>query len=95
MITFLEGLTLILLVFIAMPLKYFYDNPGMVQILGPIHGGLFILFIIYLVMIAREYKWNFKETVLMGLLASFIPLGTFYFDHKFLSRIQDGEIKGI
>jgi len=80
---------------IAMPLKYIYDNPSLVQTLGPIHGGLFILFVIYLVMIANKYKWNFKETVLMGLIASFIPFGTFYFDHKFLKRIQEGEIKRV
>ncbi len=95
LITFLEGLSLILLVFIAMPLKYIYDNPSLVQIIGPIHGAIFIIFIIYTVMIAVEFKWNFKETVLMALIGSFIPFGTFYFDHKFLSRIQKGQIKGV
>lgn len=95
LITFLEGLSLILLVIIAMPLKYIYNNPTMVEILGPIHGGLFILFVIYIVKSGMDNKWNFKETVLMALIAAFIPFGTFYFDHRFLSRIQAGEINAL
>ena len=45
-IAFLEGLSLILLVFVAVPLKYMLGNPIGSEVLGPIHGALFLLFII-------------------------------------------------
>lgn len=92
LLTFLEGLSLILLVGIAMPLKYIYNNPSLVKILGPIHGVLFILFVLNIVTVGIEYKWNFRGTVWMAIIASFIPFGTFYFDHKFLSKVPEKKI---
>jgi integral membrane protein len=42
---FLEGISLLVLVFIAVPLKYYFDNPSMSKSLGPVHGALFLLFV--------------------------------------------------
>ena len=47
LITFLEGLSFIILLFVAMPLKYFYAMPVAVRITGMIHGILFILFVFF------------------------------------------------
>ena len=43
---FLEGISLLVLVFIAVPLKYAWQNPSLVKALGPVHGALFLLFVI-------------------------------------------------
>ncbi|MCF2444080.1 DUF3817 domain-containing protein [Dyadobacter sp. CY345] len=91
-VAFLEGLSLIILIGIAVPLKYFYQNPSLVKTMGPIHGMLFLLFVLNTVSVGIEYKWKFKETTWKVLLACFIPFGTFYVDYKILSRMEITEI---
>lgn len=87
-IAFAEGISLLLLMFIAMPLKYVYGNPAMVKVAGQIHGMLFLLFVFNTLRIGVEMKWDFKTTTWKVLLACVIPFGTFYIDHKILSRYQ-------
>jgi integral membrane protein len=87
-IGFLEGISLILLIFIAVPVKYYTGDPAMVKMLGPIHGALFILFVFNTLSVGIAYKWQFKTTTWKVLLACIIPLGTFYIDHKILSKMQ-------
>lgn len=76
-----EGISLLVLLFIAMPLKYFWHKPDMVKIVGWIHGFLFITFMMLLFIAYREKKWPFK-TLFLGGLAAFLPFGTFFFDRK-------------
>jgi len=85
----LEGVSLLVLVFIAVPLKHFFDNPSLVQSIGPIHGALFLLFVFTTLRVGIEQNWNFKETTWKVLLACFIPFGTFYIDYKILRHIKD------
>jgi integral membrane protein len=84
---FLEGISLILLVFIAVPLKYGTDDPTLTKMLGPIHGALFLLFILNTLSVGVEQKWEFKKTTWKVILACFIPFGTFYIDRKILSKV--------
>ncbi len=81
LIGFLEGLSLLALLFIAMPFKYLLGEPSLVRMVGSAHGGLFILFVILALQIGLEYKWSIKTNVLV-FLSSFVPFGTFYADHK-------------
>ena len=82
-IALLEGISYILLLYIATPIKYFLDEPKYVKLLGMPHGLLFIAYIVLAVIVGANLKWNSKimRTVL---LASIIPFGTFYVDKKFL-----------
>ena len=76
-----EGGSLLILLFIAMPLKYFVDIPEAVSVVGAIHGGLFsiyILFIAYMTFIAR---WPFRFSV-GAFAAAFIPFGNFILDKR-------------
>lgn len=80
-VAFLEGVSYILLLFIATPVKYFGDDPQYVKLLGMPHGILFILYIILAYMLKLEhdyFKLNFKSV----LLAAIIPFGTFILDRK-------------
>lgn len=88
-IGFLEGISLLILVFIAVPLKYTADSPSLVKIMGPIHGALFLLFIFNALSVGVEQQWKFKETTWKVLLACFIPFGTFYIDKKILAKTHD------
>ncbi|TRW25237.1 DUF3817 domain-containing protein [Flavobacterium zepuense] len=86
-IGFLEGLSLLTLVFIGMPLKYYAESPQFVKTLGPIHGALFLLFILNALSVSVDQKWKFKNTTWKILLACMIPFGTFYIDHKILKAV--------
>ena len=84
---FIEGLSLILLIAVGMPLKYGMDSPGLVKTLGPIHGILFVLFVVYTIMVSVEARWKFGQTTWKVLLSSFIPFGNFYVDKYILSKL--------
>lgn len=84
----LEGISLLVLVFISMPLKHFYGITTISAVLGPIHGTLFLLFVVNTISVGIEYNWKFKETTWKVLIACLIPFGTFYIDHKILKPIQ-------
>lgn len=85
-IAFLEGLSYILLLFIATPIKYFGEDPQYVKMLGMPHGILFMLYIILAFMLKQENSW-FKDNFKMVLLASIIPFGTFYLDYKYFKTL--------
>lgn len=77
----LEGISFLLLLFIAMPMKYMLDNPILVKYVGMGHGVLFILFLIVLFTVCERQKWSITMFIL-GLIASILPFGTFVFDRK-------------
>lgn len=88
LIGFLEGVSLLVLIGIAVPLKYAGGDPSLVKAMGPIHGLLFLLFIINTLSLGIERRWKFLEITWKVILACFIPFGTFYIDHTILSRID-------
>lgn len=83
----LEGISLLTLVFIAVPMKYGFGNPALVKMMGPIHGTLFLLFLFNTLSVGVEQQWKFRETTWKVLLACVIPFGTFYIDYKILKRL--------
>jgi len=78
-----EGSSLLLLLFVAMPLKYYAGMSEAVKIIGPIHGVLFLVFVVLLFSHAAKRELNLVKT-LIGFIASFIPFGTFIFKAKAL-----------
>jgi integral membrane protein len=86
-IGFLEGISFILLVGVAMPLKYIWGFQHATWDIGMIHGVLFIGYVIAVVPVKFALKWNFKTTFLV-LLASLLPFGTFVAEYK-LFRTYD------
>lgn len=82
-ISFLEGISFLLLLFAAVPIKYFGDNDTYVKMLGMPHGLLFLVYIILAFMLKLELKWD-NKTFFIILIASIIPFGTFYIDKKYL-----------
>lgn len=82
-VSFLEGISYLLLLFIATPIKYFQGDETYVKMLGMPHGLLFMLYIVLAIVIKKEMNWNSK-TLGVVLLCSIIPFGTFYIDKKYL-----------
>jgi integral membrane protein len=97
LISIIEGWSFVLLLFIAMPLKYFMDFPLAVKYLGWVHGALFVVYILVLFPVAKKLNWSFRKTFL-GLIASVLPFGPFIFDknlgkeEKLMAHAKDPSI---
>lgn len=76
-----EGVSWLLLLFIAMPLKYAFAEPMAVRLLGRVHGGLFVLFLVTLATAAAEAGWGARQ-VGRAFLASLVPFGAFWLERK-------------
>lgn len=90
-IGYLEGISLLVLVFIAVPMKYYFGSPGLSKTIGPVHGAIFVLFLVNALGVGVEQHWKFRTTTWRVILACFIPFGTFYIDSKILSKLKENQ----
>lgn len=79
LIGLLEGMSYLLLLGVAMPMKYMMGLSWAVKYTGWAHGVLFVAYFVALFWAALEYKWNLKKIFLAGLV-SLLPFGTFALD---------------
>lgn len=84
-IAFLEGLSYILLLFVAVPLKHFGEDESLVKILGMPHGVLFVGYVILALLVRTDEKWDLKATFFI-LLSSILPFGTFWAEYKYFRK---------
>lgn len=82
-ISTLEAISFLLLLLVAMPLKYIWEMPQMVEVVGMAHGILFVLYVLGAYWMYEKLNWNFK-TFAVTVLCSVIPFGPFYVERKFL-----------
>ena len=82
-ISALEAISFLVLLGIAMPLKYIWDMPEMVRIVGMAHGVLFILYIIGAYFMKEKLNWSWG-TLGIVMICSILPLGPFYAERKYL-----------
>ena len=87
-VALLEGISLIVLVGIAMPLKYIWDQPEAVRIVGWIHGILFIVYIWILLRVWIGRNWPFQR-VTIAVIASLVPFGTIIFDRSLKREVEE------
>lgn len=88
-LAFLEGISLLFLVCVAVPMKYINHNPAFTRTMGPVHGALFLLFVFNALSLGVEQNWKFKTTTWKVIVACFIPFGTFYIDYNILRKIRE------
>ncbi|KAA6439352.1 DUF3817 domain-containing protein [Dyadobacter flavalbus] len=84
----LEGISLLFLLFAAVPRKYIFQDPSWVKAVGPVHGILFLWFVFNTLSVAVEQQWKFRQITWKVLLACLVPFGTFYIDRKILKRLD-------
>ena len=77
----IEGISYLILLFVAMPLKYFFNIPDAVKYFGWIHGILFLAFLLFLILASIKYRWSLMRIVLY-LVASVLPIVPFILDKK-------------
>lgn len=88
LVALLEGASFLVLLFIAMPLKYLADLPLAVRIVGSAHGMLFLLFLVALYRAASERGWPPRRW-LIAFVSSVVPFGTFIFDRSLRREIAE------
>jgi integral membrane protein len=89
----LEGISFLVLLGIAMPLKYLAGQPHAVRYVGMAHGILFLLYLLALVPVALDYKWKWNR-VGLAVLASVLPTGPFVFDARVLRPLAAKPARG-
>lgn len=72
-----EGVSFLVLLGIAMPLKYLAGMPEVVRVSGAVHGGLFLLFVVALARVALEERWP-RGRVASWFVASLVPVALFF-----------------
>lgn len=82
----IEAISFLLLVLVAMPLKYLAGRPEAVKIVGSVHGALWILYLLALALAWKSERWPFKVAFYGG-AASVLPFGPFVFD-SYLAKLS-------
>ncbi|QNE19866.1 DUF3817 domain-containing protein [Kribbella qitaiheensis] len=80
-IAYIVGVMLLVLLFVAMPLKYLGDNPSAMNVVGPLHGFLYMVYLLATFDLFRRVRWSFPRLVLIA-LAGTIPFLSFYAERK-------------
>lgn len=87
----MEGASFLILLLIAMPLKYMAGIPELVKIVGWAHGVLFVLYLIGVAQAKFILNWSVKQ-VFFALVASVVPFGPFIIDRQYLKTSRTGKI---
>lgn len=83
----LEGASFVVLLFVAMPLKYAASMPLAVRVVGALHGVLFLVFLAALFHASFERRWGFGRAAL-AFASSIVPFGTFVFDKSLRREME-------
>lgn len=78
---FLEGVSFLILLGIAMPLKYAFGMPEYVRAVGMAHGVFFLAFLALVALVGSSDDWSPRK-YLLSLIASVLPFGTFWADAR-------------
>jgi integral membrane protein len=82
-----EGISYLLILFVTMPLKYIGGLGAPNQYIGMAHGFLFLSYVVLAIVVGLQLKWSFK-TLLIVLVMSVIPFGTFWMERKYLAGVK-------
>lgn len=80
-IAWIVGVVLLVLVLVGVPLKYIGGNDSVVAVVGPVHGFLFMVYVVLTFDLARRAKWPFTRMILV-MLAGTIPFLSFWAERK-------------
>lgn len=80
-ISYVVGVALLVLALVAMPMKYLGGNPSVSKVVAPIHGSLYIVYVVLAYDLARRNRWALGPTVLL-LLAGTVPFVSFVAERR-------------
>jgi integral membrane protein len=82
------GIGLVILVFVAMPLKYFFGHPLLVSIVGMAHGFLYMAYIVVTLLLAERCRWRPIDALVI-LACGTIPLASFFAERRVTARVRE------
>ena len=85
LLSLLEGISFLVILFITMPLKYLFDSPMPNKVIGMGHGALFLAYVAFAIFLKIEFNWSLKKLAIV-LICSIIPFGTFWADRKYFKN---------
>jgi integral membrane protein len=83
------GIGLLVLVFVAMPLKYFFGYPELTSIVGVTHGFLYMIYIVCTLLLAERGRWKPLDALLI-LIAGTVPVASFVAERRVTRRVRAG-----
>jgi integral membrane protein len=83
------GTGLVILVFVAMPLKYFWGQPMLVSIVGMLHGFFYMAYIVCTLVLAERCRWRPLDALVI-LACGTIPLASFFAERRVTARVRAG-----
>jgi integral membrane protein len=83
------GVGLVILVFVAMPLKYFFGQPMLVSLVGMLHGFFYMAYIVCTLVLAERCRWRPLDALVI-LLCGTIPLASFFAERRVTARVREG-----
>jgi integral membrane protein len=89
-IAYVVGVMLLLLVFLAMPVKYLADNPGPMNVIGPLHGFLYVVYLLATFDLGRRARFGLGKMVLVA-LAGTIPFLSFVAERRISHQLERTE----
>ena len=87
-IAYVVGVVLLVLVLVAMPLKYLADEPRLVEIIGPIHGFLYMGYLALAALLCFKMRWPLGRTALV-LLAGTVPFLSFVVERRVTRLVHE------
>ncbi len=87
---YVVGTFLLVLVLVAMPLKYFADQAGVVAVVGPVHGFIYMVYLVVSADLALRARWSLRGTLLV-LVAGTVPFLSFYVERVVVRRVRRGD----
>jgi integral membrane protein len=84
------GVGLLVLVLIAMPMKYIFDQPQLVAVVGVTHGFLYMIYIVCTLLLAERGRWKPLDALLI-LVAGTIPVASFIAERRVTQRVRAGQ----
>lgn len=86
-VAILEAISFLVLL-VATVVKHTADEEAGVKVMGPVHGVLFVLFVLLAIAVAADERWRLKRT-LLTLLCAVIPFGGFIADRKLIGPTHE------
>ncbi len=79
------GVVLLVLVFVAVPLRYLGGHPTLSKTVSPIHGALYIVLVVNVLLLGRARSWPLKRIVLVA-LGGTVPVVSFLVERRVAAR---------
>ena len=87
---YVVGVMLLVLVVVAIPLKYAAGIPEVSAVVSPVHGFLYIVYLVAIVDLALKARWSLKGTILV-MLSGVVPIGSFFAERAVTRKVHRGE----